>query len=106
MVPDRGPRETPASTGFVLWTRVTPSAGAVPGSAAGAVVPGRWEVATDPRSGSVVRSGIARSAHRPTRPRLLLPPLGTTASDGGEGLWYDSGKVYVTTKGENRLYRG
>ncbi len=35
------------------------------------------------------------------RPR----PTGSTAFDGCEGIWLDSGSVYFTTKGENRLYR-
>ena len=29
----------------------------------------------------------------------------TTAFDGGEGCWFDSGIVYVTTKGDNRVWR-
>jgi hypothetical protein len=28
----------------------------------------------------------------------------TTAFDGGEGCWYDSGVVYFTTKGDNRVW--
>jgi hypothetical protein len=28
----------------------------------------------------------------------------TTAFSGGEGLWYDSGHVYFTTKGDNRVW--
>ncbi|NTX62760.1 DUF839 domain-containing protein [Myxococcus sp. CA051A] len=28
----------------------------------------------------------------------------TTAFDGGEGCWYDSGTVYFTTKGDNRVW--
>jgi hypothetical protein len=29
---------------------------------------------------------------------------GTTAFNGGEGLWYDSGHVYFSTKGDNRVW--
>jgi secreted PhoX family phosphatase len=31
-------------------------------------------------------------------------PAGTTAFDGGEGCWYDSGHIYFTTKGDNRVW--
>ncbi|MFC4602712.1 alkaline phosphatase D family protein [Rhodococcus kronopolitis] len=41
----------------VIWTRVTPSAAATPGSGVGEQVPVRWEVATDPAFATVVRSG-------------------------------------------------
>jgi alkaline phosphatase D len=34
----------------VLWTRVSPTAAAVPGSGSGPVVDVRWQVATDPAS--------------------------------------------------------
>jgi len=35
-----------------------------------------------------------------------FPPAAdhTTAFDGGEGCWYDSGLVYFTTKGDNRVW--
>jgi secreted PhoX family phosphatase len=31
-------------------------------------------------------------------------PPGTTAFDGGEGVWFDSDHVYFTTKGDNRVW--
>ena len=31
-------------------------------------------------------------------------PAGSTAFTGGEGIWYDSGHVYFTTKGDNRVW--
>jgi secreted PhoX family phosphatase len=30
--------------------------------------------------------------------------VGATPFDGGEGCWYDSGRVYFTTKGDNRVW--
>lgn len=41
----------------VLWTRVTPSENATPGSGVGATVPVRWEVAEDPRFERIVSAG-------------------------------------------------
>ncbi|WP_282784403.1 MULTISPECIES: alkaline phosphatase D family protein [unclassified Nocardia] len=41
----------------ILWTRVTPSAAATPGSGVGEPVRVRWEVATDEGFGTVVASG-------------------------------------------------
>ncbi|MGW6377914.1 alkaline phosphatase D family protein [Rhodococcus sp. NPDC055112] len=41
----------------IIWTRVTPSAHAQPGSGVGEQVPLSWEVATDPGFTSIVRSG-------------------------------------------------
>ncbi|WP_081906983.1 MULTISPECIES: alkaline phosphatase D family protein [Actinomycetes] len=42
----------------ILWTRVTPTPDAVPGSGKGASTSVRWEVATSPDFGSVVSSGV------------------------------------------------
>ncbi|CRK52957.1 Phospholipase D [Rhodococcus sp. RD6.2] len=41
----------------ILWTRITPTPDAVPGSGLGGPVTVRWEVASDAGFGSVVRSG-------------------------------------------------
>ncbi len=49
----------PLPTSVILWTRVTPSPEAVPGSGLGADVTVRWQVATDPGMSDVVRSGHA-----------------------------------------------
>ena len=38
----------------------------------------------------------------PTATRLQVP--NTKVFNGGEGLWYDSGKLYITTKGDNRVW--
>nr|WP_245717341.1 alkaline phosphatase D family protein [Nocardia jejuensis] len=47
----------PMPTAVILWTRVTPSADATPGSGAGDPVAVRWEVASDESFGSVLASG-------------------------------------------------
>lgn len=47
----------PLPTAVVLWTRVTPSADAVPGSGKGARVRVEWEVGTDESFETIVRRG-------------------------------------------------
>lgn len=47
----------PLPRAVVIWTRVTPSAAAAPGSAAGPRVVGRWEVSRDRDFTDVVRRG-------------------------------------------------
>ncbi len=47
----------PLPDGVLLWTRVTPTAEALPGSGTGPVVDVRWEVATDPGFRAVVAAG-------------------------------------------------
>lgn len=47
----------PLPTAVLLWTRVTPSAEATPGSGLGEAVAVRWEVAADERFATVVASG-------------------------------------------------
>ncbi len=32
-------------------------------------------------------------------------PADTTAFRGGEGIWFDHGHIYFTTKGDNRVWR-
>ncbi|WP_040511676.1 alkaline phosphatase D family protein [Gordonia soli] len=47
----------PLPDGVILWTRVTPTAAATPGSRAGAPTSVRWEIARDAAFGSIVTSG-------------------------------------------------
>ena len=54
----------PTATEVLLWTRVTPSAQAVPGSGAGAPTLVRWELAADPGFTRVLRKGKVRSDPR------------------------------------------
>ncbi|WP_030676157.1 alkaline phosphatase [Streptomyces rimosus] len=49
----------PLPDGVLLWTRVTPEPGAVPGSGLGRDTPVGWEVAADQDFGSVVARGTA-----------------------------------------------
>ena len=51
----------PLADRVMLWTRLTPSAEATPGSGAGGTVTVRWTVARDPELRSVVRRGTART---------------------------------------------
>jgi secreted PhoX family phosphatase len=37
-------------------------------------------------------------------PQSLVRPQGSMAFNGGEGVWHDSGHVYFTTKGDNRVW--
>ncbi len=48
----------------ILWTRVTPSDAAVPGSGVGPDVAVRWEMSTDPQLSNVVRSGTVTASAR------------------------------------------
>lgn len=50
----------------------------------------RWEVVPDPMGG----------ARNPTRNQVP----GATRFRGGEGIWYDEGIVYFTTKGDHRVW--
>lgn len=49
----------PLPRGVLIWTRVTPTPRATPGSGRGPTVTVRWEVATDARFAKVVRRGSA-----------------------------------------------
>lgn len=51
----------PLPDGFVLWTRVTPTPDATPGSGRGAPATVAWEVATDEGFADVVARGTART---------------------------------------------
>ncbi|MFE0762050.1 alkaline phosphatase D family protein [Streptomyces smyrnaeus] len=51
----------PLPDGVLLWTRVTPGPGAVPGSGKGAPVEVDWEVARDREFGTVVARGTVRA---------------------------------------------
>ncbi len=52
----------PLPDGILLWTRVTPTAGAVPGSGLGPAVPVGWEVAADRNFAGVVASGTVTAS--------------------------------------------
>lgn len=88
----------PLPDGILLWTRVTPSPGALPGSGTGADTPVIWEISEDKAFTRVAARGtaVARAASdhtvkadvRGLRPattywfRFSAPPGGT---DGGQG---------------------
>ncbi len=57
----------------------------------------------DPLRGTATLKWVRCSASSPAsaQPRV---EANTTAFDGGEGCWYDSGVVYFTTKGDNRVW--
>ncbi|MFF8812089.1 alkaline phosphatase D family protein [Streptomyces pactum] len=52
----------PLPDGVLLWTRVTPEPGAVPGSGRGPEVAVEWEVAEDESFGTVVAKGTVRTS--------------------------------------------
>lgn len=65
---------------------------------------GRLEVAYESASGRVAWLGVPDPEAKdgvPTRRQVEL----SSAYDGGEGLWFDSGDVYFATKGDNRVRR-
>ena len=66
----------PYPTSVLLWTRVTPTAQATPGSGKGAPVNVTWEVAKDPKFRKVVRRGTFRTGpHRDHTVKLVVPDL-------------------------------
>ncbi|WP_431773043.1 alkaline phosphatase D family protein [Streptomyces cucumeris] len=52
----------PLPDGVLLWTRITPTPEAVPGSGRGPAIDVRWEVASDRNFGSVVARGTVRAS--------------------------------------------
>ena len=76
------------SAGSLQAAILTPAAGSTPADP-------RWTVswATIPNPNIVPGT-------TPTRQQVPA----TTPFNGGEGLWYDSGHVYFTTKGDNRVW--
>ena len=62
---------------------------------------GTLEVATVSGS-SVVWSAVPDPAATTTATRYQV--TGSTAFNGGEGAWYGTGKVWFTTKGDNRVW--
>ena len=52
----------PLADRVIIWTRVTPSPDAVPGSGLGGPVDVRWEVAADPAFATIVASGVVTTA--------------------------------------------
>jgi alkaline phosphatase D len=66
----------PFPTSVLIWTRVTPSERATPGSGKGAPVTVHWEVAEDPRFHRIVRHGTFRTGpHRDHTVKLVVPGL-------------------------------
>ena len=63
-----------------------------------ALMPGVQETATGRVRWEVVRNPLGLPL--PTRYQVE----NAAVFDGGEGCWYDSGKVYFTTKGSNRVW--
>jgi alkaline phosphatase D len=74
----------PRPDAVVLWTRVTPSVDAAPGSGLGADTAVAWEVARDDRFASVVAAGevVARAAHDHT------VKVDATGLPAATELWY------------------
>ena len=72
----------PRPDAVVLWTRVTPTAAATPGSGTGPTVTVRWQVATDRAFRSVVRQG--RFATGPSRDHTVK----VDATGLAPGRWY------------------
>ncbi|MDJ0851399.1 MAG: DUF839 domain-containing protein [Myxococcota bacterium] len=74
---------------------------------AGAIQPGevrslRWHPVLDPNPTS---GGIQDASHRPPEERATRYQVpDATPFDGGEGCWFESGRVYFSTKGDNRVW--
>jgi len=74
----------PLPTCVVLWTRVTPTPDALPGSGTGPVVTVRWQVATDQAFRRVVRSGTVTTG--PDRDHTVK--VDVTGLAAGMSYWY------------------
>ena len=74
----------PLPTCVVLWTRVTPTPDALPGSGTGPVVTVRWQVATDQAFRRVVRSGTVTTG--PDRDHTVK--VDVTGLAAGTSYWY------------------
>jgi secreted PhoX family phosphatase len=63
---------------------------------------GLLEVAVVDGAGHVTWAEIPEPAAIPTPTRQQVPEM--TQFKGGEGIWFDSGTIYFTTKGDNRVW--
>ncbi|WP_007027522.1 alkaline phosphatase D family protein, partial [Saccharomonospora iraqiensis] len=72
----------PLPDGVLLWTRVSPTPDAVPGSGVGPTTPVEWQVATDPRFTTVVAGGRLRTG--PDRDHTVKVDVTGLAPD----TWY------------------
>lgn len=77
----------PTPGGILLWTRVTPSDEAVPGSGAGPVVTVSWQVATDAEFATVVAGG--QVAAGPDRDHTVK--IDVAGLEPGTTYWYRFG---------------
>ena len=64
---------------------------------------GRLEVARETGDGGVTWLEVPDPSAADTPTREQVPE--STAYDGGEGIWYDQGSVYFTTKGDDHVRR-
>ncbi|MCY1017272.1 alkaline phosphatase PhoX [Pyxidicoccus sp. MSG2] len=86
-------------SGSGRFYRFTPSAW--PSLTAGTLQAAK--VTGDPVAGTATLSWVKCSAASPASSQSSVASK-TTVFDGGEGCWYDSGVVYFTTKGDNRVW--
>ncbi|MFY1631831.1 alkaline phosphatase D family protein [Solwaraspora sp. WMMB335] len=77
----------PTPDGILLWTRVTPSEDALPGSGAGPDVTVTWQVASDPEFTTVIDAGaVATGAARDHTVKVEITGLAAAT-----GYWYRFG---------------
>ena len=74
----------PSPDSVILWTRVTPTDAAKPGSGVGPAVDVVWEVAADPAFATVLRSGTVRTG--PERDHTVKVDVGGLRSNTDH--WY------------------
>lgn len=74
----------PLADAVIIWTRVTPTPEAVPGSGIGPAVDVTWEVATDAEFSMIVASGISRTG--PERDHTVKVDVTGLAADTDH--WY------------------
>ncbi|WBB68965.1 alkaline phosphatase D family protein [Micromonospora sp. WMMD812] len=81
----------PLPDGILLWTRLTPTEEAQPGSGAGPDVDVTWQVSTDPDFAAVVASGSLRTG--PARDHTVK--VAATGLTGATTYWYRFGYAGV-----------
>ncbi|MGI5177771.1 alkaline phosphatase D family protein [Dactylosporangium sp. CA-152071] len=88
----------PLPDGVLLWTRVTPTPSATPGSGAGPSVAVTWQIATDPGfadvvSGGTVTTGPERDHTVKVDARGLAPATTYHYRFGVAGVWSPAGRT-------------
>ena len=100
----------PLPDGILLWTRVTPSAVALPGSGIGPDVQVRWQVARDPDFAAVVAGGVLTTgAARDHTVKVEVTGLAAATTYwyrfGYDGAWSPTGRTMTAPAADAAIDR-